>query len=243
MNIKYAALVLLFSPFVFVASPVYAEQASLSLSPSTGTFKKGCQFTVDLKINTGGGQTDGTDAYLKYDTAKLSINSSAIAAGTFYPDSPGNSVDESTGKISVSGLSNLSNTVSGAGTLATLTFTVKENAAEGSTKVTFDFDPNDKANTTDSNVVVRDMGDILSAVTDGNYTIGSGTGCGAAAVTTGTGGVSTPSGSVNDGSFAKDPSFGQKKALPNSGTQELTYTIAIMGATLTVLGLLGLVLL
>lgn len=243
---KYIAIFLLFTFAFLLATPVaLAQQASLSLSPSTGTFAKGCQFTVDVKLNTGGGQTDGTDAILLYDNARLSTNNSAIASGNIYPDYPGNNVDEAAGRITISGLSSITSAFSGSGTLATITFTIKSDATEGTGKVRFDFDPNDKAKTTDSNVVERGtVSDILSSVIDGTYNVGSGTSCGGGTATitkSGTGGlISTPSGSLNT---KTDPGLEKKVYLPPSGTQELTYTIVIIGATLTVLGILGLAIL
>lgn len=240
---KFVAIFLLFTFYFLLATPVVlAQQATLSLSPSSGTFAKGCQFTVDIKLNTGGGQTDGTDAILLYDNTRLSTNNSAIASGNIYPDYPGNNADEAAGRITISGLSSVTSAFSGSGTLATVTFTVKPDATEGVGKVRFDFDPNDKAKTTDSNVVERGtVSDILSSVVDGTYTVGSGTTCGGSTVTkTGVGGtVSTSSGSLSK----TDSSLEKKVFLPNSGTSELTYTIVIIGATLTVIGLLGLVLL
>ncbi len=239
--LSFVSAFLLFT--FYFTNLVLAQQATLSLSPSSGTFTKGCQFTVDIKLNTGGGQTDGTDAILLYDNARLSTNNSAIASGNIYPDYPGNNVDEAAGRITVSGLSSVTSAFTGSGTLATVTFTVKSDATDGVGKVRFDFDANDKAKTTDSNVVERGtVSDILSSVVDGTYTVGSGTGCGGAVVTkSGTGGVvATPSGGLIN---KTDLGSGKKVFLPNSGTQELTYTVVIVGATLTILGILGLVLL
>lgn len=239
-------MVLLFvflSPFSFALSPVNAQQATLSLSPSSGTFNKGCQFTADVRLNTGGAQTDGTDAILVYDTNKLSTNTNSIASGTIYPDYPGNNVDETNGRITISGLSSITSAFSSSGTLATITFTVKPEAPEGATSVTFDFDANDKSKTTDSNVVERGtVSDILSTVVNGNYIIGSGTSCATVGtVKTGSGSVSTPSGGLVDDLPKK--TLNDFTGGKSSGTPELTYTIAIVGATLVILGILGFALL
>lgn len=230
--------ILLYTLYSILYTPLaFAQQATLSLTPSSGTYNPGCQFTTSVNLNTGGAQTDGTDAILVYDTSRLSTNTNSVASGTIYPDYPGNNVDESNGRITVSGLSSITSAFSGSGTLATITFTVLPNAPAGTATVNFDFDANDKTKTTDSNVVERGtVTDILSTVVNGNYTIGTGTGCtgGGGVVPTGTG-VGTPSGGLNDGSF--------NKTLPNSGTEELTYTIAIVGTTLVILGVLGFALL
>src|SRR5438045_1792526 len=95
----FVLLVLLFNP-----TSVFA--ASLSLSPAAGTFNKGCNFSIDVKLDTGGAQTDGTDAILKYDNTKLTATS--ISSGTIYADYPGNSIDEATGKVTTSGLASVS---------------------------------------------------------------------------------------------------------------------------------------
>lgn len=238
MKILFSALLSFLIINLYLVTPILAAQATLSLSPSTGTFGKGCQFTVDIKLNTGGAATDGTDAIITYDPTRLSTNTNSIASGTIYPDYPGNNVDEQNGKITVSGLSSVTSAFSGSGNLATVTFSVKPEAPEGLTTIKFDFDANDKAKTTDSNVVERGtVSDILSSVVNGSYTITSG-GCTGGAVKTGiggTGGVGTPSGTIDDGF--------NKKILPDSGTSELTYTIAIVGSILAILGVLGLALL
>lgn len=216
-----------------------AFAATLSLSPTTGTFNKGCQFSVTVKLDTAGAQTDGTDAILTYESDKLTTDSSSITSGTLYPEYSGSSVREDLAKISISGLSSVTTPISGSGTLATIKFSVKSDAPEGSTPVKFVFDPNDKNNTTDSNVAERgNPADALSSVVNGNYTIGTGS-CGitGSEVVGGIGGVGTPSGTVNQ------VGGGTKQALPSGGTEQLTYTMAIVGSVLTILGVLGLVLL
>lgn len=221
------------SLFFILISPANAfAAASLSLSPSAGTFNKGCTFSVKINVDTGGIQTDGTDAVIKYDPSVLSAT---ITSGTIYNDYPGNNVDSANGKITVSGLASVSQAFSGTGTLATLNFTVSPTTPASTTAVTFDFDPNNKAKTTDSNIVERGTtADVLNSVVNGSYTIGSGSCVGQGAGTstgTGTGqGISTPSAT-------------QAPRLPEGGSEQFTFTLAIMGTTLTVLGIFGLLLL
>lgn len=227
-----------------LANPAYAFAATLSLSPSSGTFNKGCQVNIEIKLDTGGAQTDGTDAIILFDQGKLTANS--ITPGTIYSDYPGNNPDNEGGKVTISGLASISSTFSGQGTLATIHFTVKENAGTGATIVKFDFDPNDKTKTTDSNVVQRGtIQDILSSVTNGNYTIGTGACAGATPIPTiiprGAPIVSTPSSQipVKEIPIKEVPI----KTLPPAGSEQFTFTIAIVGTVLTVLGILGLALL
>jgi len=224
-------LALLFSPATVTA-------ATLSLSPASGTFNRNCNFPLNVVLDTQGAQTDGTDAILFYDSSRFSINTSSITSNTaVYPDFPGNNVDEAAGKITISGLASVATPFTGKGTLATLNFTVKDAAPTGATQITFDFDPNNKAKTTDSNVVERTtIADVLNSVVNGSYIIGTGA-CGTTVSPTprpyqGAPAVSTPS-----------ATYVPVKVLPNGGTPELTFTLAIVGGILTILGILGLAIL
>ena len=232
-----------------LGSPVPALAATLSLNPSTGTFNKGCDFSLTIDLDTTGTQTDGTDAILHYDASRFTAKT--ITSGTIYPDYPGNNICENNqlcpgaGKITVSGLAAVSAPFTGKGTLATINFSVLPNAPSTATAMTFEFDPNDKIKTTDSNVVERGtVADVLNSVVNGNYIVGTGTACAAQGTTgsgTGTGlgqgqvGISTPS--------AQQIQQIPTKALPPAGSEKLTFTIAIVGVALTILGILGLALL
>lgn len=233
--------------FSLLASPAYTFAATLSFSPSSGTFNKGCPLSVQIKLDTGQDQTDGTDAIILYDQSKLTANTSSVTTGSIYSDYPGTNVDDTAGKITVSGLASVSSAYSSQGTpgvFATINFTVKENTSTGATMVTFDFDSKDRTKTTDSNVVQRGtVADVLSSVTNGNYTIGTGS-CAAATPSPvpkgGQGAVvvvpSTPSAQIP----VKEIPV---KTLPPAGSEQFTFTIAIIGSALTVLGILGLALL
>lgn len=222
--------------FLFLASPAQALAATLSLSPQSGTFNSGCSFSLGVVLNAAGAQTDGTDAILIYDTARFSATS--VSKGTIYEDYPGTNIDDSGGKITISGLASVSTPFSGNGTLATINFTVKSAAPAGATQIRFDFDPNDKTKTTDSNVVERGtIADVLSSVVDGNYTIGTGS-CIAPSPSPGVvgSGRGAPGTSTPSASLQPVPS----PTLPPGGTAELTYTLTIVGVVLTILGILGL---
>lgn len=224
------------SLILVLVSTTPAFAATLSLSPSAGTYNKGCTFSLEVKLDTQGVQTDGTDAILLYDQSKVTATS--IVSGTIYADYPGNNIDDSKGVVTTSGLASISSPFSGVGTLATINFVVKDAAQVGATQISFDFNPNDKTKTTDSNVVQRggSAAEVLSSVTNGSYTIGTGV-CGSTGTVTtlpktgGQGQVATPSGELI------------YKTLPPAGTEQLTFTIAIIGSVLTVLGILGLALL
>lgn len=224
--------------FIF-ASPAFAAQATLSLSPTIGTFNRGCSFTLDVNLNTGGASTDGTDAILLYNTSAFSATS--VNKGTIYQDYPGTAVDDSAGKVTISGLASVTQSFSGQGKLATVNFTVKETAPTGTSQIKFDFDPANPQKTTDSNVVEHStVSEILSSATNGNYTIGTGT-CSATGTTgTGVGGTKGGVGGIGD---EATPSGNIYKTLPPAGNEKFTFMLAIVGSTLTILGILGLVIL
>lgn len=156
-----------------VPVPTSAPKATLSLDPSTSNLNRGCDFSVNVNVDTGGAKTDGTDAILLYDPTRLTVAS--ITSGKIYADYPSDDIDQNVGKITISGLSSVSTPFTGKGTLATVNFSVKGSASLGATKIHFDFDPNNKNKSTDSNVVEREtVVDVLESVVSGNYTVGTG---------------------------------------------------------------------
>lgn len=145
----------------------------LSLDPKAGTYNLGCSFSVDVDVDTGGLDTDGTDVLINYDPTKLTVES--IDFTNLYDKYPGNSNDPQKGRIVISGLSSVEQPVNGKGTLATINFTVKKDAKEGETSLIFDFDPKDKLKTTDSNIVQRGkVTDILDSVVNATFNTGTG---------------------------------------------------------------------
>lgn len=248
---KYTALVLLLLGQLFLPSVVFAQNpvASLSLSPSTATFNRGCGYNLDINVDTGGAETDGTDAILIYDATRFQVTPSDITAGTIYPEYPGLTVES--GKISISGFSSASQSFKGSGKLATVKLTIPQTAPTGATQIKFDFDPSDKTKTSDSNVVERGtIADVLNSVTSGNYTIGTGTTCtggsqaapgGAPGGSQGAPGVSTPSASpLPTNQPLPTPQGGQ---LPDTGNVQTTWIMAVTGSLLIILGIIGLALL
>lgn len=225
-----------------VASPVWAFASTLSLSPAAGVFNKGCTFSLDIKLDTGPVQTDGTDTILLYDPTRFKATS--IRSGTLYNDYPGNVIDEQSGRVTISGLASVSTPFSGSGTFATVNFSVLDNApTDTATQIKFDFDPNDKAKTTDSNVVERGtVTDSLSSVQNGSYTIGTGL-CGAVGPII----TKTP---VASGGGAIVPLKPKPPVVDDftgngntAGIEMPTFVIAGIGTTLLILGIIGLALL
>jgi len=255
---KLSALV--FALVVFL-TPSMAYAATLTLNPANTTVNKNCTFEIKVEINTQGQATDGTDVILAYDATKFQVTTSSIINGTVYSDYPGNSVTN--GRISISGIAPAAQPFTGSGTFATLNVSVLPTAA-GSGTFKFDFDPNDKVKTTDTNVVQggADPVDILSAVTDGIYTIGTGTTCTGGAVT-GANGNGQGNGTGAGAGVRRLPAGGPLAGggnigypggpatesgnlitqLPDSGLEGPTLIFVVVGGVLTVIGLLGLAML
>lgn len=240
LHLKIVTYLILVTCYLIITVPAYADGATLTLSPATGTFNKGCSFSTDVMVDTGGADTDGTDAIVFYDATRL--NATSITPGTIYSDSPGNSIDPQSGKITISGLASATQTFRGSGKLATINFTVLDTAPTGLTQLKFDFDPADKTKTSDSNVIERGtVSDVLSQVVNASYTIGTGTcanGTNPSPSPTlkpigGPSGTSTPSATL-----APTPSPVPKK-LPPAGDNVSFLMFGIVGGTLTLLGALG----
>lgn len=233
-----APIISLLISFILPVSTAFADGPTLALSPATGTFNKGCNFTLTINVDTAGVQTDGTDVILFYDPTRLTANQ--INNGTIYSEYPGNSIDPQAGKITISGLASVSSPFTGSGVLATVDFSVLPNAPSGLTQAKFNFDPLNKGLTTDSNIVQRGtVTDVLNQVVNGGYTIGTGS----CAVQGGPGvggpGVGGPSSATPSATVTVSP----VKTLPVSGSFETTQVLAIVGGALIVLGALGLAIL
>jgi len=166
---KFIFITILFS---FLGLVNFANAATLSLSPSSGSYSLGQIFTVKILLNTIGKKIDGVDIFsLNYDPAYLEVqdeNSGTsgiqILPGSLMPMTLANSVDISTGKIIFSQITAGGTTFSNntGQTLTTIRFKVLK---ESDTSVYFDFIEN---GTTETNIASGGL-DILSTVTNGNY--------------------------------------------------------------------------
>lgn len=234
-------------------NPVLAQAATLSLNPSSGSFNKGCEVTLDIVLDTQGVQTDGTDVIMLYPPAQLSISTADITKGTIYPEYPGNSVDSAGGRISISGISSVSTPYTGVGSFAKLKFRVADSATAGTPiSITFDFDPNNKTKTTDTNVVERGtIADVLSSVTNGSYTVGTGTCAGGVQSGTGTGTGLGGQGQALPGTYDASQSAQFQVYRPTlnevtggqAGLLDNTLVVSAVGIMLVILGVAGLAML
>jgi len=162
------------SIFIFFGVATFANAATLSLSPSSGSHTVGDIFSVDILLNTQGVAIDGVDINsLNYNPLQLEVQDEdtltagiQINPGTLMPITQPNTVDPVVGKITtaqvVSGGTTFSNTIDQV--FATVRFKVLQ---FGTANVTFDFTLGD---TTDTNIASRGS-DILSSVTNGGYTL------------------------------------------------------------------------
>lgn len=243
--------------------PSLASAATLSLSPATATINRGCSLSIKIELDTEGQDTDGTDVELLYDTTKFNITNSGIVNGTIYTDYPGSSVTN--GRVSIAGISSPVQPYKGVGTFATINVSVPSTAT-GVGTIRFEFDPNDKTKTSDTNVIqggTADSFDVLNRVSDGTYTIGTGTTCtggttaggttpggsgstggsGAGTKTLPAGGTGGVGSTLPMGGPASSESAIPYSQLPTTGIEGPTLILTIIGGALTVLGIIGLSLL
>ncbi|MCR4322720.1 MAG: cohesin domain-containing protein [Candidatus Azambacteria bacterium] len=154
------------------ALPAVAFGATLSMSPTTGTYQVGDIITTQIILNTQGASIEGVDVrYLNYNPALLEVQDKnpftagvQITPGTLMPNTVANSVDASLGRITFSQVISGNNTFTGSGVLATVQFRV---LGQGSTSVSFNFTP---GNTADTNIASAGA-DILTLASHGTYTL------------------------------------------------------------------------
>ncbi|MEQ1499819.1 MAG: peptidoglycan-binding protein [Parcubacteria group bacterium] len=165
MKIKYLAVALL-----FIASTTSA--ATLTLSPSSGTYASGSTFTVNVLLDTTGAQIDGVDVrYLRFNPNLLQVvdaNTSAsgiqVTPGTLMPMTLTNTVDNIGGLITFSQLVAGGQHYQGSGTLLSITFRA---VSGGSPTITFDAV---SGRTTDTNVA-SNGGEVLTSAGSATFTI------------------------------------------------------------------------
>jgi len=164
MKIK-SAKILLFILFLgfyaFTAKTSALAAASLSFDPASKTVAINETFDVNVVLNTGGAETNGVDAIIRYDGNKLEFVSATM--GSLYesiltpnptPSTPGNLVLGAA----------TTQTYNGTGIFATINFKA---IAEGTANVYFDFTA---GSTTDSNVAYQGE-DLLGSISNASYTI------------------------------------------------------------------------
>lgn len=166
---KSLPILFLLSTFYYLLStPAWAaSSATLALSPASGTFVVNTPFDVGIYLNTNGAKVDGVDIKLNFEPAKLEAQQISPDTSVF-PDFPTKTINATTGKITISATAAVGSPYSN--TTATKMVTIRfKPLTAGSTSVSFDFTA---GATTDSNVVENQTNlDILTAVTNANYTL------------------------------------------------------------------------
>lgn len=156
--------------------PQATDTATLSLAPATALVARGCPLTISVNLNTGNVAAQGADVVLRYDATRLTVSGSSFAPGALYPNylKPQETV---AGVLELSGGTSDANPAAVAGAFMSVTFTAKPDAPMGPAQIDFDFDPNNKQRTTDSNVVWNRhdvVVDVLDSAVGGSYVVGTG---------------------------------------------------------------------
>lgn len=150
-----------------------SSDPTLSFSPSKETVTSGCNFSLDVNLDTGGKEVDGVDVLAQFDPQKISyiaITSAQIFNGSGV-DIFGESYDNNLGSFSFSALSHFGKPLKGSGKIAGLKFLVKSGAA-GAADIKF---YTDTASVTTSNIIeYNTITNILKTVINANLTIISG---------------------------------------------------------------------
>lgn len=171
MNIlpKIFGTIALFGVFLFL-SVTTVSAATLSLSPTSGSVTSTTPVTLTITLDTASAKTDGTDIRLVFDPAKLQAVD-PISPGTIYGTYPAKTIDNTSGKVVVSGIAEIGKPYTGKGTFATVQFKAVSGAT-GTGTVAIDFT---QGSTTDSNVAENGTNkDVLTSVQNATLTIGGG---------------------------------------------------------------------
>lgn len=161
------AISVLSSPSAPPSEPAPAKQVSISLSSPLSEFVVKDVVPVEVRLDTGSHDTEGTDLVLKFDPKILEATAGAVVRGTVYPEYPQVRIDNKAGSIQISGISGLQGkSFRGQGVFANINFRAK---AKGEVDLTVNFT---RGKTDDSNVVEALSGnDILESVTDLTLTV------------------------------------------------------------------------
>ena len=81
-NIKFLILFILFF-ILFPSSNVFADQASLYLSPASETYQVGSEFSVFVKLGSGGNPVNAAEGTVSFDPKQLSVSSISKSGSVF----------------------------------------------------------------------------------------------------------------------------------------------------------------
>lgn len=176
LNLLFISIIVLAS-FIFLLPANAAlvgntNQATLSITPETGSFNANDNFVASIYLNTHGQNVVVVAAYLYYDKSHFQAVS-IDTTGSVFSFEAEKIIDPTNGKIKITrGIPtpgvNLSN-----GLVAKINFKALSNVTPASDNLTFDF----VAGLTNESNVILDDGqgtDILSGVYNAKYTVGTG---------------------------------------------------------------------
>jgi len=195
----------------FLFFPKQTQAATLVLNPSSQMISVNGTMDLAVVLNTEGAQTSATDVIVTYDNSKLNLID--IIPGSLYDQYIGESISNTTGRASISGIaSSASSLYSGTGTFATFRFRAIQS---GSSPVSFEYSP---GNLNDTNVnEINVFTDALNSVQNGTYTV---SGSDTSTTTTTTNPTATTVPSTNSSS---------KGGMPVSGNSLPAIMVAIVG--------------
>lgn len=145
-----------------IVSQKVSKPTVVSLTTSQAVVKVGDKVNIDINLSSSK-FTDGTDLIILYNPSLLSVDpvsaGSPVKPGKIYTDYPINTVNEKSGKITVSGITSQSGGVVPQGIFGTISFIAK---MAGTAKISLDFA---SGSTSDSNVVeAKTAKDLLDKV-------------------------------------------------------------------------------
>lgn len=173
----FRTITLIFSSallFFLSRAQVFAADAVLELSPSSGEIKEGETLDIDINVDTDGAEISAVDVVITFDSDKLalSVDDSETLFSVLAPDTE-YIVDNDLGEARFSNyVGSTEETFSGVGKVITFKATAKTDS--GTANINFVAEEGDVQ---DSNVVdYETVSDILSSVVNGSYTLISSTG-------------------------------------------------------------------
>ena len=154
-------------PIVNMLEGETSHPASLSFEPASGAYNIGQTFTTSVIIDTGGEQTNGADVLVIYDQDKLEFISAEI--NDLYSDilTPNPAPNPDIPGHLTLGAASSSETYNGKAVFAIITF---KPIAEGTTNLSFSFNPEKIGSTLESNISYHGK-DLLGSITGASYAI------------------------------------------------------------------------
>jgi len=152
-------------PTTQLSSQVVLTDGSFSLDSAQLKYKVGDQILVSADLSTGNNPVVGADLILHFDPTVLSLSKDSIVAGKAFSSYPLIDVDQKSGTVWISGVSEGTNNLNGVGNFAIMTFSAK---LKGSTTVSITYKDGD---TKDSNLVSDKGEDVLKKIKNLNLEI------------------------------------------------------------------------